>query len=392
MNEHVVTKILKDMAVHFGDLVITRGDDHDLLGMHIKLNRKTKRVEINMKDQLLECIDMFGEEVDDNVATIATKNLMVVNDKCEKLDEEKSDLFHSVVAKLLFIEKRARPDMETTISFLMKRVSCSDTDDWKKLRRCLGFIKRTIDDKRIIGADSLEEMYVWVDAAHAVHSNMRGHTGGVISMGTGILHGKSSGQKLNTRSSTESELVGVSEYLPYNLWFLMFFEEQGYPIKSNILFQDNESAIKMETNGRNSCTGNSRHIETKYFWVKDRVDKGQVRIQYCPTRLMLADYFTKALQGKLFAFLREIIMGYRHIDEILLDPSFPLKERVENISKNVTGNNGTKHITRDEELAKREDEKRTYADVVMSNVDTCKTYTGTATEFLSNLQQKVSTV
>ena len=58
----------------------------------------------------------------------------------------------------------------------------------------------------------------------------------------------------------------------------------------------------------------------------------------------------------------------------------------------MTGNNGTKHITRDEELAKREDEKRTYADVVMSNVDTCKTYTGTATELLPNLQHKVSTV
>ena len=58
----------------------------------------------------------------------------------------------------------------------------------------------------------------------------------------------------------------------------------------------------------------------------------------------------------------------------------------------MTGNNGTKHITRDEELAKREGEKRTYADVVMSNGDTCKTYTGTATEFLPSLRQKVSTV
>ena len=53
----------------------------------------------------------------------------------------------------------------------------------------------------------------------------------------------------------------------------------------------------------------------------------------------------------------------------------------------MTGNNGTKHITRNEKLTKREDEKRTYADVVRS-----KTYTGTATEFLPSLQQEVSTV
>ena len=55
--------------------------------------------------------------------------------------------------------------------------------------------------------------------------------------------------------------------------------------------------MKMEINGRNSCTGNSRHIDIKYFWVKDRVDKKEVEIQYCPTHLMLADYFTKHYKG-----------------------------------------------------------------------------------------------
>ena len=131
---------------------------------------------------------------------------------------------------------------------------------------------------------------------------------------------------MNTKSPTESELVGDNEYLPYNIWYIMFLGAQGYRIKNNILFQDNESAIKMETNGRNSCTGNSRHIEIKYFWVKDRVDRKEIRIQYCPTWLMLADYFTKALQGSLFVKYRNIIMGYTHIDEILCDKLYPLKK------------------------------------------------------------------
>lgn len=63
---------------------------------------------------------------------------------------------------------------------------------------------------------------MWVDASHAVHENMRDHTGRTMSMGRGMLHGKSSKQKLNTRSTTESELVGVSEYLPYDLWQVNF--------------------------------------------------------------------------------------------------------------------------------------------------------------------------
>ena len=129
-----------------------------------------------------------------------------------------------------------------------------------------------------------------MDVAYAVHPNMRSHTGGAMSMGWGVLHSKSRKQKLNTKSSTEAELVGVSEYLPHNIWLMNFMEAQGYKVKHNILYQDNESANKMEKNGCNSCTGNSRHISIHYFFVKDRVDKGEVDIQYCPTHQMLADF------------------------------------------------------------------------------------------------------
>ena len=57
-----------------------------------------------------------------------------------------------------------------------------------------------------------------------------------------------------------------------------FMEAQGYKVKNNILYQDNKSAILMEKNGRNSCTGNSKHIDVRYFWIKDRVDQGEVKI------------------------------------------------------------------------------------------------------------------
>ena len=94
---------------------------------------------------------------------------------------------------------------------------------------------------------------------------MRGHTGGAMSMGYGIVHGKSGKQKINVKSSTETELVGVSEYLPYNIWIMMFMNEQGYSITNNVVYQDNQSAICMHKNGQNSCTRNSRHINVRYF-------------------------------------------------------------------------------------------------------------------------------
>ena len=51
----------------------------------------------------------------------------------------------------------------------------------------------------------------------------------------------------------------------------------------------------MEVNGQNSCTGNSRHIDIRYFFVKDQIDQGHLTVEYCPTEQMLADFFTKPL-------------------------------------------------------------------------------------------------
>jgi hypothetical protein len=79
---------------------------------------------------------------------------------------------------------------------------------------------------------------------------MKSRTGGIMSFVTGGFVPKSSKQKLNTKSSTEAELVGASDYLPNTSWAKNFLVAQGYKIMVNYMEQDNESAIKMEQNGR----------------------------------------------------------------------------------------------------------------------------------------------
>jgi hypothetical protein len=113
-------------------------------------------------------------------------------------------------------------------------------------------------------ADDLSSIRTWVDASHAVHPDMKSHTGGVMSMVTGVLAYKSSKQKLNTKSSTEAELVGASDYIPSTIWSKRFLEAQGHVITNNIFEQDNESAIQLEKNGRASVGKQSRHIDIRY--------------------------------------------------------------------------------------------------------------------------------
>ena len=104
--------------------------------------------------------------------------------------------------------------------------------------------------KRTIRARNIEVSRTWVDASYVTHDDRKSHTGGCYSLGTGLTHHKTSKQKINTRSSTEAELVGASDYVAYTVWITGFLKYQGYKVRNNIFYQDNQSAIKFEKNGK----------------------------------------------------------------------------------------------------------------------------------------------
>ena len=137
---------------------------------------------------------------------------------------------------------------------------------------------------------------------------MKSHTGVCISLGTGCFYAKSTGQKINTTSSCQAELVAAAKGRQQSIYSAYFIEEQGYLIPMVIVHQDNMSAIKLIENGRSSSEL-TRHIEIGYYWLKDLVSGGLIHVIYCPTREMLADIFTKPLQGALFEYLRGKILG-----------------------------------------------------------------------------------
>lgn len=160
-----------------------------------------------------------------------------------------------------------------------------------------------------------------------------------MSFGTGGFFCKSSKQKLNTKSSTEAEVVGASDYFPNTMWVTRFLEEQGHSIIHNFFEQDNESAIKMEKNGRASAGQKSRHINIRYFFIKDQSEDLGVTIRHCPTLQMLGDFFTKPLQGNLFRKFRDVILGYKHVDTLTDVPPVADEERV-GIDEERTTNEG----------------------------------------------------
>ena len=164
-----------------------------------------------------------------------------------------------------------------------------------------------------MGADDVFKAKSWIDVSYGVHDDCKSHTGGAMSWGWGVLLTKCQKQKLNTKSSTEGEIVGVSDYLPNIIWTRMFLEGQGYVLKENIVYQDNMSAMKLEMNGKRSSGQKTKHMNNRYFWIRDRIKTDDISIRYCPTQNMIADFFTKPLQGALFRSFRDVILGYKHI-------------------------------------------------------------------------------
>ena len=125
---------------------------------------------------------------------------------------------------------------------------------------------------------------------------MRSHTGGFMNMVTIGAHVQSRKQKLNTKSSTEAEIDGVYDVLTQVIWTQYFLKEQGHMIQDNFIYQDNQSAIRLEKNVNQSSSNSTRHINIRYYFITYRIMKQEASVECCPTVDMIWDYFTKALQ------------------------------------------------------------------------------------------------
>jgi hypothetical protein len=89
-------------------------------------------------------------------------------------------------------------------------------------------------------------------------------------------------------------VVSTDNFMPQMLWTLYFLESQGFKIKDNVLYQDNKSSILLEINRQGSTGKRTRHMNVRYFFIPDQVTSKEICIEYCPTGIMVADYFTKA--------------------------------------------------------------------------------------------------
>ena len=167
VSQDVLESIMKQIEACFGKeapLTVTRGPVHEYLGMTIDFSRPGM-VQFHMKAFIDDLIaETPSKLLKGMAASPGGQHLFTVNEDCPKLSEKQAELFHHLTAKLLYLCKRTRPDIQTAIAFLTTHVSSPDCDDYKKLGRCLKYVAETKEFPLVLEAVGLHSICWWVDA------------------------------------------------------------------------------------------------------------------------------------------------------------------------------------------------------------------------------------
>jgi len=169
---------------------------------------------------MYEYVKKLVEEAPDDMTgvtkTPAGNHLFTTNPDCDKLPEKTVQVFHHIVAKLLYLCKRIRQDIQTAVAFLCTRVKHPDSDDHKILTHVIQYLRGTQGITLTI--EPGDHPNWWVDSLYAVHPDLRSHSGIIMMLGKGAMYSSSCKQKLNTKSSTEAELLGIDDAMGQMLW------------------------------------------------------------------------------------------------------------------------------------------------------------------------------
>ena len=260
-------------------------------------------------DNILTAFDKMDPSNSSTKSSVATENLFKVDKVCEKLSPDKAKVFHNLVDKTIYTIKRGRLDTHKSVAFLTISVREPDTYDWKKLAHLIKYLIKTRNIPLIMGASGTGILKRWIYALFTVHLNMRGNTGGGLSMGRGFPVVTYKNQNLNTQSSTEAYIAGLYYCIPAVCWTRYFLEAHDYNVTENIVYQDNQSAILLEKNINASGSNRTNHKNLGLFFVANRINKKEVTVEWCPTNGTTGDFMTKPLQGNLFRKFRDLIMG-----------------------------------------------------------------------------------
>ena len=220
-------------------------------------------------------------------------------------DEVNPSRFRSLIGSLRYL-LNTQPDLTYSVNYLSKYMSNPSSEHMNAAKRVLRYIK---------GTSSFGLRYERGMKKHSIHGfsdsdfagdsyDWKSTSGQVFFIGNSDITWNTVKQSVVALSSCEAEYIAASAASCQGIWIIRFIEELvNMKVRPFKLFVDNVSAISLSKNL--SQHGRSKHIDTKFHFIRDCVEKGYVEVDYMKTELQLADSFTKPLGRIKFEEIQE---------------------------------------------------------------------------------------
>jgi hypothetical protein len=296
-------QLLKGLKHRFGEVQFEVGRDLLYLGMNISIRDEGTVVDMSFYvTQVLE-----NEEVE-VAASPTTKTYYNVDEKSIKLGEVDKKWFHSKTAKLLYLAKRARPDILTAVIFLCTRVQESTYEDKQKLQRVLGYLKGTVDRTLLLRTSKCNQIVAYIDTAYAVHPDSKSHSGVLIYVGDTLAYVSSKKQKCMSKSPTEAETIALSDNVGLVELFREFLEFiTQSKIPAPVVYQDCSAVVSLVTQGGGKTR--TKHLQARMNLAKEMVDEGRLEIKHIKAPEMKADGLSKPYEAGMHGPFAKSILG-----------------------------------------------------------------------------------
>ena len=301
---NAVQSLIKELQSRFKEVKFTESTDIDYVSLELDFGDEEYAF-VGMSKYVNECLMEWGGA---GVSSTPATSTLFDDIESEALDDEAREIFHSRVAKLLYLAKRVRPDILLVISHLASKVTKPSVNDLATLERVYRYLNDSRDLRLRVKKNVDVSFEVFIDASFGLHADGTSRSGiMLVSCGT-VVGAYSQRQKIVTKSSTESEIVALSDGSGLALWLREWAIAQGHTVGALVIWQDNQSVLALINRG-GRASNRTRHLNVRYFFVTHRVTAGELLPKYKPTREMWADILTKVIVGALFREIRSAIFG-----------------------------------------------------------------------------------
>ena len=276
-----------------------RGEINYLLGMSVKRDRQKQTLKIDQKLYIQQVLERFGMQDCKPVSTPIESGR-----KFQKTQEDETAVdtkrYQELIGSLVYASVSTRPDISEAVGKLSQHMSRPNNEHWVGAKRVLRYLKGTAGFGLVYTKSDHSQLRGYSDSDWAGCTDTRRSTSGYLFMiGNNVISWASKKQPVVALSTTEAEYIALCSATQEAVWLRRLLESiQHVQNGPTTIVEDNQGTISMAKNLRDSSR--TKHIDIRYHFNREAVEKNITKIEYCETGDMVADTFTKPLPKPAF--------------------------------------------------------------------------------------------